>query len=38
MELFVRKCMALQLRGFKPQELANIINGEHRTGVIELVA
>jgi hypothetical protein len=28
MGLFVRRCMAMQLEGFKPQALANVINGE----------
>jgi hypothetical protein len=27
MELFVRKCVAMELQGFSPQHLANIING-----------
>jgi hypothetical protein len=29
LELFVNTCLASRLRGFKPQELANVINGEH---------
>jgi hypothetical protein len=28
MGLFVRTCTAMQLEGFVPQQLANIINGE----------
>jgi hypothetical protein len=28
MGLFVRTCTAMQLEGFNPQELANVINGE----------
>jgi hypothetical protein len=28
MGLFVRTCTAMQLEGFKPQNLANVINGE----------
>jgi hypothetical protein len=28
MELFVRKCVAMELQGFIPQHLANTINGE----------
>jgi hypothetical protein len=28
LELFVDVCMATKLQGFKPQELANVINGE----------
>jgi hypothetical protein len=30
MDLFVEVCMETHLREFKPQELANVINGEHR--------
>jgi hypothetical protein len=29
MRLFVEVCMATRLPGFKPQELALVINGEH---------
>jgi hypothetical protein len=28
MELFVRKCVAMELKDFDPQALANIMNGE----------
>jgi hypothetical protein len=28
MELLVRKCVAMELQGFNPQELANTVNGE----------
>jgi hypothetical protein len=28
MKLFVKTCTAMQLEGFEPQHLANIINGE----------
>jgi hypothetical protein len=28
MELFVRTCVAMKLKGFDPQALANTINGE----------
>jgi hypothetical protein len=28
MKLFVRTCTAMQLEGFEPQHLANIVNGE----------
>jgi hypothetical protein len=28
MELFVRTCVAMELKGFNPQDLANTINGE----------
>jgi hypothetical protein len=28
MELFVRTCVAMELQGFNPQNLANTINGE----------
>jgi hypothetical protein len=28
MKLFEGTCTALELKGFKPQELANVINGE----------
>jgi hypothetical protein len=31
--LFVDACMAMRLRGFDPQNLSNIINGEHGEGV-----
>jgi hypothetical protein len=30
MELLVSTCVAMELKGFKPQALANTINGEHR--------
>jgi hypothetical protein len=30
MGLFVRACTAMQLEGFTPQALANVINGEAR--------
>jgi hypothetical protein len=29
MRLFVAACMTMRFEGFKPQELANVINGEH---------
>jgi hypothetical protein len=38
MELFVRRCVAMKLKGFDPQELANTINGEVEaalTGTLE---
>jgi hypothetical protein len=33
MELFVRTCMAMQLEGFNPQALANIMNGERNASL-----
>jgi hypothetical protein len=30
MRLFVTACVTLRFESFKPQELANVINGEHR--------
>jgi hypothetical protein len=29
LEVFVGACLASKLRGFNPQDLANVINGEH---------
>jgi hypothetical protein len=32
MGLFVRTCTAMQLEGFNPQELANLMNGKDSDG------
>jgi hypothetical protein len=32
LELFVDACAAMRLQGFDPQNLANVINGEHGEG------
>jgi hypothetical protein len=37
MELLVDTCTALGLKGFKPQGISNIINGEEGTKVAPLV-
>jgi hypothetical protein len=29
MRLFVAACMASRFEGFKPQDLSNVMNGEH---------
>jgi hypothetical protein len=33
MGLFVRTCTAMQLEGFNPQDLSNVIQGESRVEV-----
>jgi hypothetical protein len=32
LELWVDACMAMRLEGFNPQNLSNVINGEHGEG------
>jgi hypothetical protein len=34
MELLARTCVAMELKGFKPQELANTINGEAAVAIL----
>jgi hypothetical protein len=38
MELFVRKCVAMELSGFNPQHLANTVNGEPVTARLGLAS